>query len=155
MIQRIQTLYLLASSILVLLWYFMPLAELVNIESKYIFTIYGLKNVDNQNRLYHTVIISIIATISFIATIATIFLYKNRKLQIKVSQFLLLLHTALVAVAFLIIDKAKSSLSSFNEIIIHHKISIVFPLISIILIYLAIKAIKKDEELVRSADRIR
>lgn len=155
MIQRIQTLYLLASSILVLLWYFMPLADLVNYESNFTFSIYGIKNPDDQTWLYHTLIISIITTISIISTVATIFLYKNRKLQIKASQFLLLLHTALVAVAFLLIDKAKSLLSLSNEIIIHHKISILFPLISLVLIFLAIKAIKRDEELVRSADRLR
>jgi hypothetical protein len=155
MIQRIQTLYLLASSILVLLWYFMPLADLVNYESNFTFSIYGIKNPDDQTWLYHTLIISIITTISIIATVATIFLYKNRKLQIKASQFLLLLYTTLVAVAFLIIDNAKSLLSLSNEIIIHHKISILFPLISLVLIFLAIKAIKRDEELVRSADRLR
>ena len=38
---------------------------------------------------------------------------------------------------------------------IHYTIFSVMPVISIILIYLAYRAIKRDEELVRSADRIR
>jgi uncharacterized membrane-anchored protein YitT (DUF2179 family) len=82
-------------------------------------------------------------------------MYKNRKQQIKVSQFLLLLNTALIVSAFLLIDTAKSMLPMSGDILVKHKISMIFPLLSIILIFLAIKAIKKDEELVRSADRLR
>ncbi len=155
MIQRIQSIYLFVSSILVLLWYFMPLAEIVTNETRFLFTIYGIKNPEDNNWLYHTVIISIIAAIALISTLTTIFLYKNRKQQIKAAQFLLLLNTALITSAFLIIDKAKLSLSASNEILLNHKISMTFPLISFILIFLAIKSIKKDEELVRSADRLR
>lgn len=155
MIQRIQSLYLFISSILVLLWYFMPLAEIVSYETSYKFSIYGIKNLEDNSWMYHTIIISIIAAIASIATLATIFLYKNRKQQVKAAQFLLLLHTAVISSAFLLIDTAKSTLPLANEIIVNHKISMTFPLISLILIFLAIKAIKKDEELVRSADRLR
>ena len=38
---------------------------------------------------------------------------------------------------------------------IHYKFTIIFPAIAIILTFLAYKAIKKDEKLVRSVDRIR
>lgn len=155
MIQRIQSIYLFASSILVLLWYFMPLAEIITAEQSYKFTIYGIKNPEDNSWIYHTLIISIIAAITSIATLGTIFLYKNRKQQIKAAQFLLLLFTALITSAFLLIDTAKSTLPSDSEIMINHKISMTFPLIALVLIFMAIKAIKKDEELVRSADRLR
>lgn len=155
MIQRIQSIYLFVSSILVLLWYFIPLAEILTNESVFKFIIYGIKNPEDNSWLYHTVIISIIAAIALISTIATIFLYKNRKQQIKAAQFLLLLFTALIASVFLLIDTAKSTIPAGSEIIVNYKISITFPLIALVLIYMAIKAIKKDEELVRSADRLR
>lgn len=155
MIQRIQSLYLLVSFILVLLWYFMPLAEIVTYESSYKFSIYGIKNPEDNSWHYHTIIISIIAAIASFGAFATLFLYKNRKQQIKAAQFLLLIYTALIASAFLLIDTAKSALPLGNDIVVNHKLSITFPLISLILIFMAIKAIKKDDELVRSADRLR
>lgn len=155
MIQRIQTIYLFISSILVLLWYFMPLAELISNETIFTFSMYGLKNPENNSWQYHTLIISIIAAIASIGTFATIFLYKNRKQQIKAAQFLLLVNTALIASAFLLIDNAKTSISDLESITVNYKIAITFPLIALVLIFMAIKAIKKDEELVRSADRLR
>ncbi|MFN4234729.1 MAG: DUF4293 domain-containing protein [Bacteroidia bacterium] len=155
MIQRIQTVYLFISSVLILLWYFFPLAEIVTYESSYTFSIYGIKNPEDNNWIYHTLVISIIAAIASIGSIATIFLYKNRKQQIKVSQFLLLLFTAVIASAFLLIDNAKKSISNSETITVNYKIAITFPLIALVLIFMAIKAIKKDEELVRSADRLR
>lgn len=155
MIQRIQSLYLFISSVLVLLWYFMPLAEIVTNESSYNFSIYGIKNPEENTWMYHTIIISIIAFLASLGTLATIFLYKNRKQQIKASQFLLLLYTALITSAFLLIDKSKSTLPLNNDILVNHKLSMMFPLISLVLIFMAIKAIKKDDELVRSADRLR
>jgi peptidoglycan/LPS O-acetylase OafA/YrhL len=133
----------------------MPLAEIVTYESNFTFSIYGIKNPADNTWLYHTLIISIVAALESIGALVTIFMYKNRKQQIKVSQFLLLLNTALIVSAFLLIDTAKSMLPMSGDILVKHKISMIFPLLSIILIFLAIKAIKKDEELVRSADRLR
>jgi hypothetical protein len=44
---------------------------------------------------------------------------------------------------------------SFSGAQISFKISMVFPLVAVILDYLAIRAIGKDEALIRSIDRIR
>jgi hypothetical protein len=44
---------------------------------------------------------------------------------------------------------------SFSEAQISFKISILFPIVAIILDYLAIRGIGKDEALIRSIDRIR
>ena len=49
-------------------------------------------------------------------------------------------------------------LTSFSKIVsnsIHYKLTIILPAIAIILTYLALKAIKKDDKLVKSVDRIR
>lgn len=154
MIQRIQTLYLLTTFILTVLWYFTPLAELANNQEQLKYTIYGLKD-PNGNYVFKTLVSSIIAAITSFVTVATIFLYKNRMKQIRAAQFLLLLNTALIASAFLLIDKAKAALALTNEVIINYSLSMTFPLISLVLIFMSIKAIKKDEELVRSADRLR
>ena len=95
----------------------------------------------------------------FISLLAltTIFLYKKRQLQIKLCKLNLLLVTIQIAALVLYIDVAKEGISptSPNDVLIGVKLGTFIPLISFILLYLATRFIKKDEDLVRSADRLR
>ena len=82
-----------------------------------------------------------------ILSIITIFLYKKRKLQINISYvllFLLILEYAL----YFIFDNRNIA---FSEILF----TFIFPFVSLILVYLAIRGIKKDEKLIRSLNRLR
>lgn len=63
----------------------------------------------------------------------------------------LLLHLVFVVIAFVFIDNAGKAL----ETSIKYGPAIIFPLISMVLIFLANKAILKDEKLVKAADRLR
>jgi hypothetical protein len=155
MIQRIQSLYILLTIILLFMWYFMPLASIVDIEYTYNFSLYGIKDIANDYWFFHTIWISVLATLTMVVAMLSLFMYKNRKLQIKLSQLLLLLNTCLVSLAFLMIDKSKAAFGRADVTTADYKIAMVFPLIAVVFIFLAIKAIKKDEELVRSADRLR
>ncbi len=81
----------------------------------------------------------------------SIFLFKNRKLQIRLTVFSTLLQAgALILILYYVFftgNKLGASLL-FNA-------KITFPLIGVILGYLAFRAILKDELLVKSYDRIR
>ncbi|MDX2414778.1 MAG: DUF4293 domain-containing protein [Bacteroidales bacterium] len=81
----------------------------------------------------------------------SIFLFKNRKLQIRLTVFSTLLQAgALIMIlyyVFFTVNKLGASLL-FN-------VKITFPLIGVILGYLAFRAILKDELLIKSYDRIR
>jgi hypothetical protein len=83
--------------------------------------------------------------------VATIFLYKRRPLQIRCCYGLLLLLLAWYASFFLLIPETAGTAilsTAWN-------FPIFFPLISLVSDVLAIRAIQKDERLVRSLDRIR
>ena len=73
-------------------------------------------------------------------------MFKNRVKQIKIGK-LAIAYWVIWAVIFVILSLSIDNLKpSFGAII---------PLLSILFIYLANKAIRKDEDLVRSIDRIR
>lgn len=64
----------------------------------------------------------------------------------------MLLHAALILVSFFFIDSLRAQLVNGT---MSYGAGIFFPVISLIFILMAIKAIRRDENLVRSADRIR
>jgi hypothetical protein len=94
-----------------------------------------------------SVLIILIPVFSFI----TIFLYKNRKIQMRLALSVIILASGFVLLsiyyAFVI------SLKYDAQIIPGYKMLI--PLILIIFNYLAYRGIKKDDDLVRSYDRLR
>jgi len=90
------------------------------------------------------------AGIVAILALIAISLYKNRKLQIKICYLILLLLLLIYALYF-IFDRRLP----FPEVFRLTRYTFVFPFISGVLVYLAIRGIKKDEKLVRSLDRLR
>jgi asparagine N-glycosylation enzyme membrane subunit Stt3 len=88
--------------------------------------------------------------IAAITAVISIFLYKKRINQFIVNRLNIILNL------FLLGFFVYRSLSLSGESLLSQKgIWIVFPLISIVLLILANKAIKRDEDLVKSVDRLR
>jgi len=147
MIQRIQTLYLLISAILVAFLFALPFAEIVKDGSIYLFNFKGilLDGTLKENGLAISVLIGIILALHGIAILS----YKNRIRQIRVIVFSILLMLGLFGMFFFF------TYYTFSGAQISFKLSMVFPLVAIILDYLAIRSIGKDEALIRSIDRIR
>ena len=83
--------------------------------------------------------------------LGTIFLFRNRILQIRMTIFnsLLLVGYYLAFVAFLFVFRSRLDAS------FHLSWGLCLPFVSLVLNYLAIRAIGKDEVLVRAADRLR
>ena len=147
MIQRIQTLYILLSAVLIGLLFSLPFAEIAHNNQFFVFDIRGIVRNDSleQNGLPIAIFIGIILLIHIVA----LFLYKKRIRQIRFLVFAILLMLGLFGMFYFF------TYYSFKAADINFKISVVFPLIAIILDYLAIRSIGKDEALVRSIDRIR
>lgn len=135
MIQRIQTIYLLIVTILGILLCCFPMASCGDFTLKMGCTI------------PYSVLIVLMPCVSF----ASIFLYKKRVLQMRFNSFniIVMVLTALLCVFYLYIQRKATGA----------EISLLLPTvilpINIILSYLAIRAIGKDEVLVRSLDRLR
>jgi len=147
MIQRIQTLYLLISAILVAFLFALPFAEIVKDGFIYLFNFKGilLDGTLKENGLAISVLIGIILALHGLAILS----YKNRIRQIRVIVFSILLMLGLFGMFFFF------TYYTFSGAQISFKLSLVFPLVAIILDYLAIRSIGKGEALIRSIDRIR
>ena len=136
MLQRIQSIYLLLVALLMALvpiW----LPVWVNASGENVFAIH-------KTFIFTAFIIS--ALLAFI----TIFLFKNRKLQFVLNRLNMILNVTLLG--FFVYW----SLNLSGETEISEKgIAMFIPVISIVLLVLSNKAIKKDEDLVKSVDRLR
>lgn len=91
-----------------------------------------------------------ILMLAAIVAFATIFLFKNRILQIRMTIFnsLLLVGYYMAFFAFFFVLRSDETSFQFHW-------ALCFPLIAIILNYLAIRAIGRDEAMVHAADRLR
>lgn len=94
-----------------------------------------------------------IAVISILLAIGTIFLFRNRKLQLKFGYILITLSVLLLVLAILLMFLEGSEMGAQNEI--SEGPGILLPIVNIILIWLANRFIKKDESLVKSMERLR
>lgn len=150
MIQRVQTLFLLISTAILSLLYMFPLTEFSDENSQiFNFNVFGIF-ADNEE-IISTIPLLILLSIVVLLNIVSIFAFKNRSLQMRLSVFNILVLVGFIGMfAFYIFNTADTINAN-----IHYTIFSVMPVISIILIYLAYRGIKRDDELVRSADRIR
>ncbi|HEY3369557.1 MAG TPA: DUF4293 domain-containing protein [Prolixibacteraceae bacterium] len=147
MIQRIQTVYLLISALLVGCLFLLPFAEIAKEGAVYLFNFKGilLDGTLKENGASISILIGIIMALHGVAILS----FKNRIRQIRLTVFSILLMLGLFGMFFFF------TYYSFSEAQISFKATILFPVVAIILDYLAIRAIGKDEALIRSIDRIR
>lgn len=154
MIQRIQTLYLILSAAAIAAIYFLPLAQITGYSEAFYLNASGIYKASGE-LLESTFIISSVLAVELLFTVLIIFLFKKRNRQMMLGKFNLLILTVLIAVVFFYADYAKSLTGLPKDTLVNYEFACLLPVISIILNYLAIRAIKKDEELVRAADRLR
>lgn len=152
MIQRIQTLYLLAVAALMAAAIFTPLAYFAAGVEEYKLFAFALKSATAE---YSTIYMGVIVALAAIVPLVNIFLFKNRLLQIRLCavELVLLVGSAVFMALYYFLSNRMFSQLEFSAHGMH--IAILFPIIAIILDYLALRAIFKDEMLVKSLDRIR
>ncbi|MFK7833889.1 MAG: DUF4293 domain-containing protein [Winogradskyella sp.] len=136
MIQRIQTLYLF-------------LAAVISAGLIFLFHLWsdsaGVKIFALDNYLYLGLFLG-----SALLSLISIFRFKDRKSQFVLGRLNIFLNFILLGIF------VYQSLNLSGEINVSEKgIGILFPIFSIVCLVLANKAIKKDEDLVKSVDRLR
>lgn len=150
MIQRVQTFFLFLTSLAMLMSVLTPLAYLTFNQQEVVFE--GLGFYQNQTIIYSTWGLFLIGAISSVLALITIFLFKNRVLQIRLSIFNIFLMIGFYLFAgFLLFMRNPQADITFEKI----GVGLIMPLISIILTWLAIRKIGADEALVRSLNRLR
>lgn len=152
MIQRIQTLYLFAAAALMVTALLTPLAYFAAGTDEYTLRAFSLSGSGmTQSTIYMGIVMALAAAVPLV----NIFLFKRRMLQIRLCAVELVL--LLGSVAFIgIYYYLSARMISQAEFHAHgFRIAAVFPLVALVLDYLAMRAIFKDELLVKSLDRIR
>ncbi|MDH3651703.1 MAG: DUF4293 domain-containing protein, partial [Saprospiraceae bacterium] len=100
----------------------------------------------------HILLIALVC-ISVLLSFVSIFLFKNRPLQIKLSRINLVLTALLFILSIFLFYQAYDSLAQGAEVSIEY--GYVNPFLTILFLVLAIRYIARDEKLVRSSDRLR
>ena len=151
MIQRIQTLFLFAVLVLSSL---MLTGDLIKMDNgtgtMFTISLKGLGEAGGET-VQSLWPLSLILVVVPLLTLAAIFLYKKRPLQMKMTLLVLLLSLGvLILGAFYVIMFDRKI-----DVTVIWKIKVIFPLISAILAWMAYRSILKDDLKVKSYDRLR
>lgn len=137
MIQRIQTIYLLLAFVVTgALPFFIPLWVMTD-GKDYFFM---------QNQIY-VVLLGLSTTLSLLSIIS----YKKRQNQFVIGRLNIILNLILLG----LFVYRSLNLSGETLAVSEKGIGMFLPIVAIVLLVLANKAIKKDEDLVKSVDRLR
>jgi hypothetical protein len=147
MIQRIQTVFILVAELLVASLYTLKFADLSVNGELHTFVANGIFK--GENLVFNGLPIMVLIGLIVFLHLVVIFIYKKRILQIRILVFTIVLLLGLFGIFFYF------TYAGFTGAQVAFKVPIVFPILAIILDYLAIRAIGKDEALIRSMDRIR
>ena len=149
MIQRKQSIYLLITAILMLAMVFLPVMEFSREDQVRTLSLLSL----GSHSVLPGFVLPAMALLISLLTFVVLFLYKNRKVQMQISCWILVLLMLFYSFIFY-------SYNEFSNIVesgtfFFPELSISFPLISLLLVCMAISAIKKDDRLVSSLGRLR
>lgn len=147
MIQRKQTVFLLLACAAAVVCLCLPLGslELAGMGKEPV--LYNLASIDGNGAFnFRYCALSVLLSLSGLLSLVTIFLYKNRKLQMKLCKGNLVLLVLWYALLTYIIYANEN---------FHQAIAACLPFVSAVFVWLAHRGILSDERLVRAADRIR
>lgn len=158
MIQRIQTIYLFLALVAISLLFVFPLAQFFAENGAYVFSVTGLENmVPGDPAIFNSMIFLPMLFFAIgigLLILFTIFQYKKRPFQIKLTNVGVLLSIALIMGIFFfyipMIEKKVNIIPDYSK-----AFGIYLPLVTLVFLVMANRAIKRDEKLVRSADRLR
>ncbi len=152
MIQRIQTVYLFIGFLLMLFVMFKPLAIMP--EANQTLEPFFYKTVIEGRDVSKTVFpLGLVAFLSASLNLLAIFFFKNNKqrlIQIRITTLSMLL-----AIGFYIAFGLYFYFLDFQPQSTEFSYTLIFPALAAVLDFMAISAIKKDIEKVKSADRLR
>ncbi|PLX22824.1 MAG: hypothetical protein C0599_05635 [Salinivirgaceae bacterium] len=152
MLQRIQTVYLFVAFLISFALYIWPIAVFRTLDDKVILYVKGMHNAagDNIASYYPYLILS--GIISFLI-LFQVFNFKKRIRQMQTGKVIIILNLLWYVMGGVYVFNYFKTFEVFSQG--RPLIAVFVPLLIILFIYLANKNIKKDEDLVKSVDRIR
>lgn len=157
MIQRIQTLFLALAAATVLLMFTLPLAEYRVGGQGFVLGLHGLLFADGSEVEDVSLQMPLVALAMALAAmwVIVVFLYRNRSRQVRLIRYTYLVGAALVVAEWMTHRSVVSFLKGAGTTEAMLQPGFFLPLAGLALAFLSERAIRKDEELVRSADRLR
>jgi hypothetical protein len=156
MIQRKQSVFLLFSAIALALLHYFPLASFIGDKDSLVMYIFKVESlVPGQIPVlpgYFIFPILAVNSMIILLTILTIFLFKNRRMQLNLLRFSLILLLIMIGSFFFyyvnVLEKASGGVTQYE-------IGSYMPLVAFVFYILSYRGIMSDEKLIRSADRLR
>lgn len=158
MIQRIQSLFLLLAAVLVLLLFAVPLAEYDRADQqRFVMTLTGVESSEGtriQDIVYQMPLHALTAVLAAI-WLTLIFLFRDRIRQARLLRYSYLVGATLMVALWITQGSVAAYLRNGAEL--GHALlpGFFLPIAGMAMAFLAERAIRKDEALVRSADRLR
>ena len=155
MLQRVQTIWLFFATAAIFCLFLFPYLQVIDTD--------GSAKALKVSGVYQNINGQVVQTEPFLAlTIATvilgllpfviIFFFRNRKKQINICYLTIL---AILGYSFWLVQTAKNTLGNVTLELGNYGIGVILPSLAILFIILALRGIRKDDKLVRSADRLR
>lgn len=154
MIQRIQTLYLVLAILSMALLFAFKVATIETPQGEAMLTVYGASH--NQEPLALDIMVVppyVFVSVIILVLLVSVFLFKNRKQQMLVGRLSYLIILGFLVFLYFAGDALSSAVEASSNI--SYGAGIYFPVAALAFVFLANRAIKKDEDLVRSLDRLR
>ncbi|MGB4773685.1 MAG: DUF4293 domain-containing protein [Daejeonella sp.] len=155
MLQRVQTIWLFFATASLFSLFLFPFIQILNpdgtakaLKITGIYQNIGGQVVQTEPFLGLTIAAVILGLIPFVI----IFFYKNRKKQTIICYIALL---AILSYTFWVVQTARQVLGDVSLNVDNYGIGVILPSLAILFIILALRGIRHDEKLIRSAERLR
>ncbi len=159
MIQRIQSLYMLAGAVAVLMLFLFPLASYSVPEATFQFTAFGLTSLTPEvpfDEMGWAILLALV--VMFVLPLVTLFLYRKLELQTR-----LLIYTAVLDLLFYGLffwqssqyEAMLSGLFSQPAEVGYQMVLFVMPALSFFCMVMAVRYVRRDKWLLEAADRLR
>ena len=153
MIQRIQSVYLFVAAVLTFCLFVMPYVAIGNAFMMFNATVFRLSPAVPGMQTTTMFPLAAITLCAAVLCLIAIFMYGNRTRQMKVVKLNIALQVVLLIGMAAYMFGIKHSMGV--EVAFSPKFAFAFPVVSAVLLFLAYRGIKKDDDLVKSADRLR
>ncbi len=152
MIQRVQTIWLFLASLTLMMLLLLPIVTKINNDTEFWVLVSGLyQKVATGTAKIEAFLGLMISTIAVaLLTFANIFTFNNRTLQKRICNVVIILTLGL---SFWISQEAQKIPGGLENV--NYNIGAFMPVLAIIFCFLAMRGIRNDEQLIKSADRLR
>lgn len=165
MIQRIQSVFYLLAFVFFTLTAVFPVINKISqsntessVSEKLEMRVFGVNYERTSPDVYHerqdTLAIGSLTFAMAIFSLLLIFQYKNRQLQLKIGRFVVIIGSAL-CVMIAVYASRTSSLFQNQLVDTIYGVALFTPILGVIFAFMGNRFVQKDEDLVKSADRIR